>query len=131
MPRPPESAGLIFNLQFGETLRRSVEAIVVLGDKECPQTCASRGITEHISAAECWVGLNEGSPVLFSPCGREEGTSTHVSVAHDDGAAGAPENGGIARPLQYALRSRVWHGVLPIMPVPPTPGPSQSIECAS
>ena len=56
--RLPESAGLIFNFPFGqtlrrsaETLRRSAEAVVVLADKESPQTCAFTGVTEYISAA--------------------------------------------------------------------------------
>ena len=49
--RLPECRGLIFNFQFGKTLRKSSEAVVVLADKECPQICAFRGVTEYISAA--------------------------------------------------------------------------------
>ena len=49
--RLPQSRGLIFNFQFGKTLRKSREAVVVLADNECPQICAFRGVTEHISAA--------------------------------------------------------------------------------
>ena len=49
--RLPESAGLIFNFHFGKTLRKSVEAVVVLADTEHPQICAFRGVTEYISAA--------------------------------------------------------------------------------
>ena len=52
------------------------------------------------------MGLSEGSPVLSSPNGWEPATSTHVSKAHDGGAAEAPENGGIARPMHYALLPR-------------------------
>lgn len=50
--RLPESKGLIFNFQFGKTLRASTEAVVVLTDKECPSICAYRGVTEYISAAQ-------------------------------------------------------------------------------
>ena len=49
--RLPESAGLVFNFHFGKTLRKSVEAVVVLADAEIVQTCAFRGVTEYISAA--------------------------------------------------------------------------------
>ena len=50
--RLPESAGVIFNFQFGKTLRKSTEAVVVLAEKECPQVCAFRAVTEYISAAQ-------------------------------------------------------------------------------
>ena len=50
--RLPESAGLIFNFQFGKTLRRSVEVVVVLAHNEFPQTCAFRGVMDYISAAQ-------------------------------------------------------------------------------
>ena len=50
--RLPGSAGLIFNFQFGKTLRRSAEAVVLLADKESPQTCAFRGVMEYIPAAQ-------------------------------------------------------------------------------
>ena len=50
--RLPDSAGHIFNFQFGKTPRRSAEAVVFLAEKECPQVCTSRGVTEYISAAQ-------------------------------------------------------------------------------
>ena len=62
--RLPESAGLIFNFQFGKTLRRSAEAVVVLADKESPQPCAFRGVTEYISAV-CSIGWDLAKGHLF------------------------------------------------------------------
>ena len=62
--RLPESAGLIFNFQFGKTLRRSAEAVVVLVDKESPQPCAFRGVTEYISAV-CSIGWDLAKGHLF------------------------------------------------------------------
>ena len=55
--RLPESAGHILNFQFGKTLRRSAEVVVVLADKESSQTRAFRGVMEYISAAQSagWV----------------------------------------------------------------------------
>ena len=71
--RLPESAGLIFNFLFGKTLRRSTEAVVVLADKECPQVCAFRAVTEYISAAKS-IGwdLTKGYlfPVVLADGGR-------------------------------------------------------------
>ena len=32
----PKSRGLIFNFQFGKTLRASSEVVVVLADRDCP-----------------------------------------------------------------------------------------------
>ena len=60
----------------------------------------------HFRRTEYRVGLSEGSLVPASPCGWEPGISTHVSAAHDGDAAGAPKNGGVARPIHYALLSR-------------------------
>ena len=34
--RLPQSRGLIFNFQFGKTLRKSSEAVVLLADNKCP-----------------------------------------------------------------------------------------------
>ena len=62
--RLPESAGLVFNFHFGKTLRKSVEAVVVLADAENPQTCAFRGVTEYISAALA-IGWDLTSSYLF------------------------------------------------------------------
>ena len=50
--RLPESRGLIFNFQVGKTLRASIEAVVVLADRVCSETCASRAVTAYISAAQ-------------------------------------------------------------------------------
>lgn len=41
--RLPESTELIFNFQFGRKL---------LADKECPQVCTFRGVTEYCFAAQ-------------------------------------------------------------------------------
>ena len=49
---PTASRGLVFTFQFGRTLRASSEAIVVLADRVCPETCASRTVTAYISAAQ-------------------------------------------------------------------------------
>ena len=103
--RLPESAGHIVNVQFWKTLRRSAEAVAVFVEKESSQTSAFRAVRKVISAAEYSVGSIEGSPVPSRPGGWEPGTSTHVSSEHDVGASGAPENGGIVRPLHYALLS--------------------------
>ena len=62
--RLPESAGHIFNFQSGKTLRLSAEAVVVLADKESPQTCAFRGVTEYISAAHS-IGWDLAKGHLF------------------------------------------------------------------
>ena len=48
----PNSRGLIFNFQFGKTLRASNEAVVVLADRDCSAVCAFRAVTAYISAAE-------------------------------------------------------------------------------
>ena len=78
-----------------------------IGGQEIPRDVHVRGVHRvHFRRTEYWVELSEGSPVPSSPCGWEPGTSTHVSAAHDGGAVGAPENGGIARPLHYALLLR-------------------------
>ena len=71
--RLPESAGLVFNFLFGKTLRKSVEAVVVLADAEYPQTCAFQGATEYISAAlaigwDLTAGYGErGSVAITAP----------------------------------------------------------------
>ena len=52
------------------------------------------------------MGLTEVSPVPSSPRGWEPGTSTHVSAAHNGGADGTANNGGIARQVSHALLSR-------------------------
>jgi len=48
----PGSKGLIFNFQFGKTLRASSEAVVVLADRDCPAICAFRAVKAYISAAQ-------------------------------------------------------------------------------
>ena len=48
----PKSRGLIFNFQFGKTLRASSEAVVVPADRDCPTVCAFRAVTAYISAAQ-------------------------------------------------------------------------------
>ena len=41
-----------FDLQFGNALRRLIEAVAVLTDKERPQTCAFSGVTEYTSGTQ-------------------------------------------------------------------------------
>ena len=41
-----------FEFHSGKALRRSVEAVVVLVDKEYPKICAFRGVTEYIAAMQ-------------------------------------------------------------------------------
>ena len=48
----PNSRGLIFNFQFGKTLRASIEAVVALADRDCPAVCAFRAVAAYISAAQ-------------------------------------------------------------------------------
>ena len=50
----PASKDLIFNFQFGKTLRASInsEAVVVLVNRDGPAICASRAVTAYISAAQ-------------------------------------------------------------------------------
>ena len=48
----PKSRGLIFNFQFGKTLRASSEAVVVLVDRDCPAICTFRAVTTYILAAQ-------------------------------------------------------------------------------
>ena len=63
--RLPQYRGLIFNFQFGKTLRKSSEAVGVLADNECPKICALRGVTEYISAAYS-VGWDLAKGHLFA-----------------------------------------------------------------
>ena len=76
--RLPKSAGLIFNFYFGKTLRKSVEAVVVLADAECLETCAFRGVTEYISAA-LRIGCDSTEGYLF-PAVEPSGTRGAVAV---------------------------------------------------
>ena len=48
----PSSRGLIFNFQFGKTLRASSEAAAVLADRDCPVICPFRAVTAYVSAAQ-------------------------------------------------------------------------------
>ena len=72
-----ESAGLVFNFPFRKTLRKLVEAVVVLADAENPQTCASLGVTEYISAALA-IGWDLTASCLFLvvECNGEGGSMT-------------------------------------------------------
>eukprot|EP00752_Nemacystus_decipiens_P007886 g7046.t1 len=47
----PESAGMIYNFQFGKTLRKSVDSVVVLADRANHRICAFRGVRAYMSAA--------------------------------------------------------------------------------
>ena len=70
--RLPAEAGLIFNFQFGKTLRASVDAVVVGPDVACPFICAVRKVTAYISAAE-GIGWDLSQGHLF-PAVLLEGT---------------------------------------------------------
>ena len=52
----PNSSGLIFNFQFGKTLKASSVAVVMLADRDCPVVCAFRDVTAYISARSGWGG---------------------------------------------------------------------------
>ena len=74
--RLPESTvgrGLIFNSQYGNTLRASSEVAVVLTDRDCLQICTCRVVTACISPAQRigW-GLTTGYrfPVVTTDGGR-------------------------------------------------------------
>lgn len=48
----PHSAGMVYNFQFGKTLRANrAESVVVLADSENYQTCAFRAVHSYIEAA--------------------------------------------------------------------------------
>ena len=70
----PESAGVIFNF-LGKTLRKSVDSAVVLADEECPQICAVRGVTDHISAALA-IGWDLMAGYLFPMVDEDGGRGT-------------------------------------------------------
>ena len=74
----PESAGLVFNFLFGKTLRKSVEAVMVLANVENPQTCALRGVTEYISAALS-IGWDLTAGYLF-PVVESNGERSSVAI---------------------------------------------------
>ena len=84
--RLPESAGLIFNFHVGKTLRKSVQAVVVLADTEGPETCAFRGVTEYISAA-LRIGWDLTEGYLF-PVVEPNGTRGTVAVSASRMTAG-------------------------------------------
>ncbi|CAN0412780.1 unnamed protein product [Hapterophycus canaliculatus] len=62
--RLPDSRGLVANFHFGECVRQSYDAVVVLADAEYPQICAFLAITEYISAART-IGWDLASGHLF------------------------------------------------------------------
>ena len=89
--RLPESAGLVFNFLFGKTLRKSVEAVVVLAGADHPQTCAFRGVTEYVCAALA-ISWNFSAGYLFPVV---EGNGGRGSVA-------------ITAPRMTAICSRIY-----------------------
>ena len=69
--RLPEFRGLIFNFRSGKTLRASSDAVVVLEDKDFPETCVCRAVTAHVFAAQR-IGCDLTAMHLF-PVGTTEG----------------------------------------------------------
>lgn len=47
----PDSAGMIYNFNFGKTLRKSVDSIVVRADPDNHRICAFRGVRAYLTAA--------------------------------------------------------------------------------
>ena len=70
--RLPAGEGLVFNFQFGKSLRASVDAVVVGPDVACPSICAVRNVTAYINAAE-GIGWDLSQGHLF-PAVLPEGT---------------------------------------------------------
>ena len=52
IPKLSNSRYLIFNFQFGQTLRASGKAVVVLADRDCPVIRPFRAVTAYISVAQ-------------------------------------------------------------------------------
>ena len=59
-----KSRDLIFNFEFGKTLRASSEALVVLAGRDCPAVCTFRAVMAYISAAQR-MGWNLTAGHLF------------------------------------------------------------------
>ena len=68
----PESKGLIFNFQFGKTLRASSESVVVLAYQDCPAICAFRAVTDYIAAVQL-IGWDLTAGHLFPSVSAEGG----------------------------------------------------------
>ena len=102
--RLPESAGLAFNFLFGKTLRRSVEAVVVLADAYNAQTCAFRGVTEYISAvlALRW-DLTAGHLFPVVECDGERGSVAVTCTPRDGRFARISLRRGLTQQFHYAL----------------------------
>ena len=103
--RLPASKCLIFNFQFGKTLRSSSETVVVLVDRDCPVICAFRAVTACISAAQR-IGWDLSTGHLF-PVATAEGGRGRLSLRgpYDGESAKLSANGRPAEPLADALLS--------------------------
>ena len=68
----PKSRSLIFNFQFGKTLRASSEAVVPLADRDCAPFSMFRAVTAYISAAHrmCEPYCRHRFPVVTTKVGR-------------------------------------------------------------
>ena len=75
----PVSKGLIFNFEFGKSLRASSEAVVVLPDRDCPAICAFRAVMAYISASQR-IGWDLTAGHLF-PIARAEGGRGRLSLS--------------------------------------------------
>ena len=87
MLRIPASKGLIFNFQFGKTLRASCEAVVESADRDCPAICAFGVVTAYISVVQ-QIGWNLITGHLFPvalslPAARMAANQqSHLRMAH-------------------------------------------------
>ena len=66
----PDSAGMIYNFQFGKTLRKSVDSVVVLADRDNHRLCAFRGVRAYLSAATS-LGWDLEQGHLFPEIGQD------------------------------------------------------------
>ena len=68
----PKARSLIFNSQFGKTLRASSDAVVPLADRDCPPFSILRAVTEYISAPQrmCEPYCRHWFPVVTTKVGR-------------------------------------------------------------
>ena len=100
--RLPASKGLIFNYQFGKTLRASLG---VLAGRDCLAICAFRTVTAYISAAQR-IGWDLSTGYLF-PVATAEGGRGHLSPRGPYGGEPAKlsANGRPAEPLHDAFLS--------------------------
>ena len=68
----PHSAGMIYNFQFGKTLRKSADSVVGLAVAANHRTCAFRGVRAYLAAASS-LGWDLEQGYLFPEIGPEGG----------------------------------------------------------